>query len=430
MRTGARYQDYRLMSTETKNKIVPKLRFLEFKDSEKWIEEELGLIGQFTGGGTPSKANESFWEGSIPWVSSSDIDEESVHQINITRFISEDALKNSATKIVPANSILLVSRVGVGKLAITRESISTSQDFTNFTPDKDDLLFLAYYLKSLNKSLFAFSQGMAIKGFTKDDISKLKLFLPSEKEQQKIADCLSSLDDLITSHNQKLEALQAHKKGLIQQLFPAEGETVPKLRFEEFRDSGGWGEKSLGQIGEPLMCKRIFKEETTDNPKTGIPFYKIGTFGRVPDSYISKEIYEEYKSKYSFPKIGDILISASGTIGRLVIYDGAPAFFQDSNIIWLGHNEEIIQNRFLFYCYSTLRWQTSDGGVISRLYNSDFKGMIIHYPINKKEQKKIADFLSSLDELITAQTEKIEGLQKHKKGLMQGLFPNTNEIRE
>ena len=174
------------------------------------------------------------------------------------------------------------------------------------------------------------------------------------------------------------------------------------------------------------MCKRIFKEETTPNPNNGIPFYKIGTFGRLADAYISKEIYEEYKSKYSFPKIGDILISASGTIGRLVIYDGSPAYFQDSNIIWLDHCEDTVLNRFLFYCYSNLTWQTSDGGVINRLYNSDFKRMKIKYPNNKEEQKKIADTLSTIDDLIIAQGQKLEAFELHKKGLMQGLFPTIN----
>jgi type I restriction enzyme S subunit len=198
---------------------------------------------------------------------------------------------------------------------------------------------------------------------------------------------------------------------------------VPKIRFPEFLSNGNWKDLTLGKIGEPLMCKRIFKEETTPTSNNGIPFYKIGTFGRLADSYIPKEIYEEYKNKYSFPKIGDILISASGTIGRLVIYDGSPAYFQDSNIIWLGHNEDLISNSFLYYSYSNLRWQTSDGGIISRLYNSDFKRMEICFPHDKNEQKKIAACLSSLDEVIANETLKFDILNNYKKGLLQNLLP-------
>jgi type I restriction enzyme S subunit len=205
----------------------------------------------------------------------------------------------------------------------------------------------------------------------------------------------------------------------------AEG-IVPHLRYPEFKEDK-WDNTNLGSIGKPLMCKRIFKEETTTNPENAIPFFKIGTFGAEPDAYIPIELYEEYKKKYSFPKIGDILISASGTIGRLVVYDGSDAYYQDSNIVWLGHNEKKVLNTFLYYCYSTLNWQTSDGGVIKRLYNSNLKEMEIFYPKNPAEQQKIAACLSSLDEVITAETEKLDLLQDHKKGLLQQLFPAEGE---
>lgn len=202
---------------------------------------------------------------------------------------------------------------------------------------------------------------------------------------------------------------------------------LPELRFPEFAENGEWVEKKLGKVGEPLMCKRVFKEQTTPNPKNGIPFYKIGTFGKEPDSYIPVELYEEFKSKYNFPKKGDILISASGTIGRLVVYDGVPAFFQDSNIVWLGHDEKQVTNDFLYHCYSIVNWQTSDGGVIKRLYNSDLKDISIKFPEKEKEQQKIAACLTSLDELITAHNDKLETLKGHKKGLMQNLFPQGDE---
>jgi len=330
---------------------------------------------------------------------------------------------------ISKGTVIITIQGSIGRVAITQYDAYI---------DRTLLLFEEFYIE-LDKTFFAYllfllfeieklkAPGGIIKTITKEVLSQFVVKLPSPKEQQKIAACLSSLDEVIAAENQKLDILKDHKKGLLQNLFPQEGETVPKYRFKEFENSGEWVEKTLGEIGEPLMCKRIFKEETTPNPNNGIPFYKIGTFGRVADSYITKEIYEEYKSKYSFPKIGDILISASGTIGRLVIYDGSPAYFQDSNIIWLGHNEKQVLNSFLFYCYSNLEWQTSDGGIISRLYNSDFKRMTIFFPKNQKEQDKIADTLSSIDDLINAQNQKLETLKLHKKGLLQGLFPGVNE---
>mgnify|MGYP005852053313 CR=1 FL=1 len=204
---------------------------------------------------------------------------------------------------------------------------------------------------------------------------------------------------------------------------------VPELRFPEFENDEGWKIQPLGEIGKPLMCKRILKEQTTTNSKNAIPFYKIGTFGRKPDAFIPLKLYNEYKKKYSFPNIGDILISASGTIGRLVVFDGVDAYFQDSNIVWIGNDETQIINTLLYYCYSNLVWQTSDGGVIKRLYNSNLKEIEIYYPKNTKEQQKIAYCLTSLDHLITAETEKLDHLKDHKKGLLQQLFPANGETK-
>ncbi|WYE08431.1 restriction endonuclease subunit S [Fusobacterium vincentii] len=220
----------------------------------------------------------------------------------------------------------------------------------------------------------------------------MPIAVPKLLEQKKIADCLSSIDDLISAEEKKLSLLNDYKKGWMQKLFPAEGKTFPEWKFPEFGDNDGWMEKKLGEIGEPLMCKRVFKEQTSKDSKNGVPFYKIGTFENEADSFIPIEIYEEYKNKYSFPKSGDILISASGTIGRSVVYNGSPAYFQDTNIVWIDNNERQIINQFLYYCYSNLKWQTSDGGTVRRLYNSNLKNMVISYPKNIKEQKKNSKF--------------------------------------
>lgn len=150
------------------------------------------------------------------------------------------------------------------------------------------------------------------------------------------------------------------------------------------------------------MCKRILKSET--NLMSGIPFYKIGTFGGVANSYISKETYEEYKRKYSFPKKGDILISAAGTIGRTVIYDGEPAYFQDSNIVWLEHDESLVLNKYLYYYYQLSPWQISTGGTIARLYNDNIlKAKIAVPPIDK--QKRIIYMLDNFSVLVSSISE-------------------------
>lgn len=153
----------------------------------------------------------------------------------------------------------------------------------------------------------------------------------------------------------------------------------------------GWQTKTLGEIGKISMCKRIFKEETT---ATGdIPFYKIGTFGKEPDAFIPNQTYNEYRSKYPFPKKGDVLISASGTIGRRVRYDGEPAYFQDSNIVWIVNDEKQVLNDYLYYFYGACEWNSTKGSTISRLYNDDLRRIAIRFPESLAEQQRIVGVL-------------------------------------
>ena len=144
------------------------------------------------------------------------------------------------------------------------------------------------------------------------------------------------------------------------------------------------------------MCKRIMKHETNNN--SGIPFYKIGTFGKEADSYISEEIFNKYKKYFSFPKKGEILISASGTIGRTIIYDGKPAYFQDSNIVWIENDESLVLNKYLYYFYQTKPWNISLGGTIPRLYNDDIRKTFIPIP-SLEEQNRIVSILDRFDKL-------------------------------
>lgn len=200
---------------------VPKYRFPAFENDGEWEEKKLGELGQFMGGGTPDRSNNEYWIGDIPWISSSDISEDDIHNISITRFINENSVKQSATKKIPKGSILFVSRVGVGKLAINKEELCTSQDFTSFIPESILNYFLGYYFSANKNLLQSLNQGTSIKGFSKSDLENFELtYSQNLKEQQKIAECLSSLDALITAQTEKIEQLELHKKGLMQGLFP------------------------------------------------------------------------------------------------------------------------------------------------------------------------------------------------------------------
>ncbi len=150
------------------------------------------------------------------------------------------------------------------------------------------------------------------------------------------------------------------------------------------------------------MCKRIFKEQTTS--EGDIPFYKIGTFGSRPDAFISRELFEEYKEKFQYPEVGDMLISASGTIGRTVEYTGEEAYFQDSNIVWFKHDDRI-DNSFLKCLYTIVKWSGIEGSTIKRLYNDNFLKTEFFMP-SVPEQMKIGAYFACLDHLITLHQRK------------------------
>ena len=234
---------------------------------------------------------------------------------------------------------------------------------------------------------------------------ELDIVVPSINEQKKIAEILSSIDKSIQKVDEVIVSSKKLKDGLVRDLFDLKSKKDIKFM-------------TLGEIGKVSMCKRIFKDQTSN---TGdIPFYKIGTFGKKADAFISKELFDTYREKFSFPKVGDVLLSASGTIGRKVKYDGEPAYFQDSNIIWLEHDESKILNDFLFYLYETIRWETS-GSTIKRLYNNAFIKEIVPVPPIDKQQKMV-NVLSAVDQKILINKNLKEKLTILKKGLMSDLL--------
>ena len=248
-------------------------------------------------------------------------------------------------------------------------------------------------------------------------VSQSEFIVPiSLEEQCRIAEAFEGLDHLITLHQRKCDRLKELKKGLLQKMFPKNGEKIPELRFSGFTED--WEQRKLGEIGSVSMCRRIFKEQTSESGE--IPFYKIGTFGAKPDAYISKELFEEYKAKYPYPKQGDILISASGSIGRTVEFTGKNEYFQDSNIVWLNHDERI-SNSFLKCFYSVVKWAGIEGSTIKRLYNDNILNTPISLP-TIPEQEQIGAFFANLDNLITLHQRKLDHLKELKKGLLQQMF--------
>ena len=197
---------------------VPEIRFSGFTDD--WEQRKLSEIAlQTYGGGTPKTANEEFWKGNIPWIQSSDLLEERLFNVKPRKYISQEAISKSSTKLVPQNSIAIVTRVGVGKLAFMPFSYATSQDFLSLSELKIEPEFAVYALYKMMRLVSNEVQGTSIKGITKDELLAKEILIPDCEEQKKIGAYLHNLDDLITLHQRELESLQNIKKFMLEKMF-------------------------------------------------------------------------------------------------------------------------------------------------------------------------------------------------------------------
>ena len=195
---------------------------------------------------------------------------------------------------------------------------------------------------------------------------------------------------------------------------------VPNLRFPEFQ--GEWEKCKLGDLCNVLMCKRILASQT--NTEEGVPFYKIGTIGNAPDAYISKELFDDYKTKYNYPHKGEVMITCAGTVGKCVIYDGKDAYYQDSNIVWIDNPSQCISNSFLYHLLAKVDWRKLNSTTIIRIYNDDLRNLKLSYP-QIEEQQKISRLLSFLDERIATQNKIIDKLQSLIRGIAQNIVRNN-----
>ena len=408
------------------SKLVPKLRFKEF--SGEWEEKILkkdNIVSDFI---VPMRDKPKDLNGNIPWCRIEDFDGIYLYKSKTNQGVLPKTIKNMNLKVFPKNTLLVSCSADLGRCAITKQELVTNQTFIGLVvnQNKAKVLFSYYLMISLRKKLNALSSGTTIAYLPRQEFERLKILIPTPKEQQKIANTLSSLDSLIEAQQRKVEALKKHKKGLMQQLFPAEGANVPKLRFKEF--IGEWEEKKLGEIALLTSSKRIYLSDYIDD---GIPFYRGKEISQLRNNeiiddllYISEAKYLEIKEKYGVPIKNDILITSVGTIGNIFrIKDNKKFYFKDGNLIWL--KDIIIESSFLEYLLTKERdkiLMSAIGSSQKALTMVGLNKIEIRIPTTPKEQQKIANTLSSLDNLIEAHQRKVEALKKHKKGLMQQMF--------
>lgn len=347
---------------------VPEIRFAGFTDA--WEQRKLGdLVGIYDG----VHQTPDYQDSGIMFLSV-----ENIATLKSEKYISEEAFERDYN-VYPEKGDILMTRIGdVGTTNVveTAEKVAFYVSLALLKPNGIDSYFLSNAMKTndFQKGLRERTLVTAIpQKINKDEIGKINIFITNnDEEQKKIGAYFSSLDHLITLHQCKCHLLL-------------------KLLHND------WEQRKFGDLGSVAMCKRIFKEQTSTDGD--IPFYKIGTFGAEPDAFISRELFEEYRGKFQYPNIGDMLISASGTIGRTVEYKGEEAYFQDSNIVWFKHDDRV-DNSFLKCIYEIVKWSGIEGSTIKRLYNDNFLKTEFSMP-KVAEQQQIGMYFQSLDHLIT-----------------------------
>jgi len=390
---------------------------------KNWEHRRLGdLCELITKGTTPTSLGYKFTDEGINFIKVESLTEMGEIIPNKVAYINEDchqALKRSQLKV---NDILFSIAGALGRIGIVNKNIipaNTNQALAIIRLKSNSGVLIKYLSKYFNSGIITdeiekLRGGAAQQNLSLGQLNELNVPLPPLPEQKRIVaildEAFAAIAKAKANAQQNLQNAKELFESYLQGVFENKGE--------------GWEEKTLGEIGKPSMCKRILKHQTSTTGE--IPFYKIGTFGKTPDAFISKEIYDEFRTKYSFPKKGDILISASGTIGRRVRYDGEPAFFQDSNIVWINNDEKQILNDYLYVFYEFCDWQPSKGATISRLYNSNLTSIKIVFPKSIGEQKTILKKIDAVStetkKLESIYQQKINDLEELKKSVLQKAF--------
>ena len=420
---------------------VPKLRFPEFRNAGAWeqlpIGEKVDLLS-----GYPFKSSEISEDSScIPLMRGINITEGFVrHTQDIDRFFLGDTKKLEKYKLRTNDLIIGMdgSKVGKNSALITVDdscSLLIQRVVRLRTKSKATTQFIFQQVNSTKFHSYVnrINTSGGIPHISAKQINEFEICFPTKDEQQKIADCLSSIDELITAQAQKLDTLKAHKKGLMQQLFPAQGETVPKLRFPEFWNTGAWEEKRLGSLSQILRGgspRPIENFLTTD--VNGLNWLKIGDVS-FESKYITQtqeKVIKEALSKTREVQPGDLILSNSMSFGRpyilkikSCIHDGWIAITKIENQI----NRDYLYYLILSPSSQAYFLNNAAGSGVQNLNAVIIKSLPVFAP-KFSEQLKIADCLSSIDELITAQAQKLDTLKAHKKGLMQQLFPSIDEV--
>jgi len=384
--------------------MVPNLRF---KYHTNWHSSYLGEIVDYCGGGTPSTKNKSYWNGNIPWISSSDLYEDDIYKINKTRFITEQAIQNSATKLCPKESICIVSRVGVGKVAVTQQELCTSQDFFNIIKCNINKYFFAYQIQQ--KIKIAQQQGTSIKGITSKEIQNFKIWIPSENEQDKISFFLKLIDKRIQTQIKIIDDYVSLKNYLLKSFFQEFNEYDKLSTLIKFGKAGGTP-----------------KSTVKDYYDGDIPFLSIsditnqGKYIKHTIKHISQKGLNN-SSAWLVPK-NSLILSMYASVGLPTI-NRVPLATSQAMISMVLKNQHEVEFIYYYLCYfKKYKIRTFlETGTQSNI-NADIVKSIKIPKIKKDEKEKITDLLIKIDQLIDNEKQILDFHKKEKKYLLKNMF--------
>ena len=413
---------------------VPKLRFPEFRDGPKWPQHELGSIAVILKGKGIAKADidpngsQACIRYGELYTRYGETIRETVSRTKVP--VSELFLSKPDDVIIPSSG---ETKIDIAKAScVLAGNIALGGDL-NVIRSKLNGTFLSYYLNGPKRlDIAKVAQGDTVVHLYPHQLEALHIAVPSPAEQQKIAECLSSVDELMAAQARKVDALKTHKKGLMQQLFPREGETQPRLRFPEFQNAGVWEGKKLEDLAKrgsghtPNKAKQEYYNG-------GIKWVSLADSKRLDSGLISETtiLISEQGIKNSSTVLhpaGSVILSRDAGVGKSAVMSESMAVSQHF-IVWICDDRRL-SNWFLYYILQIKKpvfESVASGSTIKTIGLPFFKELCITVP-SVPEQQRIATCLSSLDTLITLETQKLEALKTHKKGLMQQLFPSPEEV--
>ena len=400
----------------------PAIRFKGFTDA--WEQRKVSDLAEKTyGGGTPTTSNEAYWNGDIPWIQSSDVVDGKLLGVEPRKRITQNGLNNSAAQLIPENSIAIITRVGVGKLAFMPYSYATSQDFLSLSKLNAEPLFTVYACyKKLQSELNAV-QGTSIKGITKDELLAKSIMVPQYAEQRQIGAFFKQLDNLITLHQRKYDKLVMSKKSMLEKMFPKNGQTKPEIRFSGFIDD--WEQRKLGELAEIVGG---------GTPSTSMGSYWDGDIDWYAPAEIGEQIYLESsqrkitekglnKSSAKILPIGTVLFTSRAGIGKTAILLKEGCTNQGFQSI--VPNKEKLDSYFIFTRSEELKRYgetVGAGSTFAEVSGKQMADMELMMPKTTLEQQQIGEYFSKLDHLITLHQRELEKLKKIKLSMLEKMF--------